>query len=245
MSANHYVVNSNTVGTFQISAQDAVDSTARVALGLTVLGYSQYWGGGEFIYAQYGGTVPQYGLCVNTPALTSGQLIPIMTAVPNTANLGRAVYVAMVGGSSGNYGWFMKAGLTPVNGTASVTADTAFGITAAGQIGAIANGKQIIGARSILAATTTSAKSNCTGNSGSYQINVPNSDGWFVGAYLSGTGVGTNTVVSKISPDGRTVTVTVANSAAISGTVTATYNNATIYYNVCAIERPIAQGQVS
>ena len=102
----------------------------------------------------------------------------------------------------------------------------------------------MLNARSILAATTTSAKTNCTANSGSTQLIVPNADGWFCGVYLSGTGIAALTVVTDIAPDGRTVTLSVATTAAVTGTVTATYNNATVFYNVAHLNRPFAQGQI-
>lgn len=243
--SNFYRVTSHALGNFQISAQEAADSTQRHQPGLIVDGVSSYWGHGEFIYAKFGGTVAQYGLCVMTPTLTSGQLIPVMTHHGNTANTGYPVYVAMTSGVDGNWGWFMRRGVTPINGTASVAAGTVIGVTAAGQIGAVSNGKQVVNAKNILAATTTVAKTGCLGRSGSYEIAVPNANGWFIGAYLSGTGVGTNAKITAISPDGRKVTVDVANSAAINGTVTATYNNSTIYYNVVEIENAFVQGQVA
>lgn len=245
MSNNAYKVDSNVIGNFQISAEQPVDSTAQHQTGLIVQGVSDYWGYGEFVYAQYGGTVAQYGLCAMLPTLQNGRLDLVATHVPNTANLGYPVFVAMLGGAIGNFGWFMRAGVTPVNGTASVAAGTVVGITAAGQIGANSAGKQILNAKNALPATTTVAKTRCRGNAGSYQINVPNADGWFVGAYLSGTGVGSSAKVVSIDPSGLFVTVDVVNSASISGTVTATYNNAAIYYNVVQLDRAFGQGAIT
>ena len=76
-------------------------------------------------------------------------------------------------------------------------------------------------------------------------LQVPNSDGWFVGAYLSGTGIAAATTVSSIDPSGRFVTLSVVTTAAVSGSVTATYNNATIFYNVAHLNRPFAQGAIT
>lgn len=243
MSANHFVVNSHMIGNFQISAQDSVDSTERHPAGTIVDGYSQYWGAGQFIYAKYGGTIAQYGVCALLPTLTSGRLIPVATHVPLTAHQGFPVYIAMVGGSSGDFGWFMRAGVTPINCTASVAAGGGLGITAAGQLGAQSDGFSILGAKNALPATTTVAKTGCIGRSGSYEIEVPDADGWFVGAYLSGTGVGSGAIITSIAPNGRKVTVDTANDAAINGTVTATYNNSTIYYNVAEVNAPFCEGQ--
>jgi hypothetical protein len=245
MSNNFYRCNSHVIGNFQISAQQPVDTTENAPSGLIVDGYSAYWGGGSFIYGQYGGTVAQYGLCNYLATLTSGRLLPVFTHQPNTANLGYDCYVAMVGGTVGQYGWFMRAGVTPINGTASVAAGVAVGITAAGQIGANTAGKQLLGAKNALAATTTVAKTGCTGKSGSFEIQVPNADGWFIGAYMSGTGVGAAAKIASIDPSGRKVTVDVVSTAAINGTVTATYNNATIFYNVVEINAPLGQGAIT
>lgn len=238
-------LNNNQMGQQAIAPFGLPDTTARQASGLIVTGADPYWGGAEFMYMRANGSIRQYGLCVITPAVVSGAIRYEATEVPNTANLGRAVAVAMTVMTSGQFGWFMVSGLTPVNCNASVAADTAFGIVAAGQGGAIAAGKQIVNARSILAAAATVAKTNCTANSGSTQLTVPSSDGWFCGIYLSGTGVAAGATVTDISPDGRTVTMSAVSTAAITGTVTGTYNNATVFYNVAHINRPFAQGQIA
>ena len=58
--------------------------------------------------------------------------------------------------------------------------------------------------------------------------------------------MGTNARVVSIDPSGRFVTVDVANTTAgIAGTVTATYNNATIHYNVASLNRSFAQGAIT
>jgi len=220
------------------------------APGTVVTGVDKVWGPGEFIFARANGSIRTYGLCVFTPVWDATNLTYTQNAteVPNTANLGRALGVPQCGAlTAGQYGWFMLRGITPINGTASVAADTAFGITAAGQVGAIANGKQVLNSRIVTAATQTVAKTG-NGISGDTKIYVPNLDGWFIGGYLSGTGVGASTIITAMNPigsNGAEVTVSVANSAAIAGTVTCTYNNATIYYNVARIYQPFAQGQIT
>jgi uncharacterized protein YraI len=94
-------------------------------------------------------------------------------------------------------------------------------------------------------ATQTVAKTGCTANSGSTKLNISGADGWFIGAYLSGTGIAALTIVSDIDPSGTQVTLSVATTAAVNGTVTATYNNATIFYNIAHINRPFAQGAIT
>jgi len=224
-----------------------VDSSPRLQPGQLLTMTDPWWGTGEFIYARANGTIRAFGLCVLTPVFDSSLNAYRWdaTEVPNTANLGRMVWVSQVGLSAGSYAWFQISGLTPVNCTASVAADTTFGIAAAGQGGANAAGKQILNSRVVAAATTTVVKANCTAHSGSTTLQVPNSDGWFVGAYLSGTGIAAATTVSSIDPSGRFVTLSAVTTAAVAGSVTATYNNATIFYNVAHLNRPFAQGAIT
>lgn len=220
-----------------------------VAPGLIVAAMDDVWGGAELIYARANGTIPQFGLCVLTPSWDSTNKVYRWdaTAAPNTINLGRTLAVAQANGAlvAGQYAWFMISGITPINGTASVAADTTFGITAAGQIGANTAGKQVLGGRVIQAATATVAKAGSTGLSGDTTINVPDTNGLFVGGYLSGAGVGASAVITFIDPLGKFIIASVANSAAINGTVTQTANNAAVFYNVAHINRPIAQGAIT
>lgn len=245
MNGNSFIVQNGPLGNQIITSGQLADATSRHLSGTRVDAISPYWGGAHFIYGKAGGAIRQFGLCVITPAVASGAMSYVATEAPNTGNLGRAVFVAIAAMDSGDYGWFMASGITPINCSASVAADTAFGIAAAGQGGAIANGKQILGGRIVIAASATVAKTGLA-NSGSYRLKVVGGcDGWFQGAYLSGTGVAAGATVTDISPDGKTVTMSAVSTAAINGTVTATYNNATVYYNVAHINNPIAQGQTT
>lgn len=236
----------NTIGNVPINFGTLTTATAEAGTtGRIVNAVDPWWGGGEFIYGKAGGAIRQFGLCVINPAYASGEWVFTMTEAPSTAILGRPVCVAPVAMDSGEFGWFQIGGVTPVNCNASVAADTTFSIAATGQGGAAAAGKQVVNARIIAAGSTTVAKTNCSSISGSYTLKVTNASGWFCGAYLSGTGVGTGAVVTDISPDGLTVTMSVVTTAAITGTVTATYNNSTVYYNVAHINRPFAQGAIT
>ena len=105
--------------------------------------------------------------------------------------------------------------------------------------------KQVLNARIIAAGATTVAKASCTGNSGSNRLVIPNADGWFCGVYLSGTGIAAATTVTDIDPSGTVVTLSANMTAAVNGTVTATYNNATVYYNVAHLNLPFAQGAIT
>jgi hypothetical protein len=232
-------------GVQSISYRNTPDTVARCQPGLIVNAESSYWGGAEFIYVYANGSIRQNGLVVLTQSFQNGAWRWDATEVPNTANLGRTIGVAQTAMSSGQFGWVMVSGITPVNCNASVAADTTFGIAAAGQGGANSAGKQILNARIIGAGSITAAKANCAANSGSTQLLVPNSDGWFPGVYLSGTGIQAGTTVSSIDQSGNIVTLSAATSAIVAGTVTATYNNATIFYNVAHLNRPFAQGAIT
>lgn len=222
-------------------------TTPQVETGTIQGAVDPYWGAGEFIYAKAGGAIRVFGICQINPTYDSALQTwgYVVTEAASTAILGRTVCVSQRAMASGDYGWFCIGGVTPINSNAAVAADNTFSIAATGQGGAAAAGKQVVNARIVGASTITSAKTNCISKGITTVLTVPNSDGWFVGAYLSGTGVGAAAIVSSISPDGRTVVMSVASTAAISGTVTATYNNATIFYNIAHINRPFQQGAIT
>lgn len=240
-----YSVTSNLIGFQQLTPFNLADATSRMQPGTLVSAVDPYWGAGEFMYVKAGGAIRQYGLVVLTPAPASGAYVFTATEVPNTANLGRSLGVAMTAMDSGDFGWICVGGVVPVNSSAAVAADTTFGIAAAGQGGANSAGKQVLNARVVGASTATVAKANCTANSGSTKLNISGSDGWFAGIYLSGTGIAASTTVTDISPDGTQVTLSLATTAAVNGTVTGTYNNATVFYNIAHINRPFAQGAIT
>lgn len=232
-------------GSAQLTPYNLPDTTSRMAAGLVYDAVDNFWGGGEFMYVKANGSIRQFGLVVITQTIASNAVVYNATEVPNTANLGRMLGVAMVPASSGQFLWVCIGGVVPVNCNAAVSADTAFGIVAAGQGGAIANGKQVLNGRIVIASTTTVAKAGCVANNGSLILRVPNSSGWFAGAPISGTGIQAGTYISDIDPSGTVVTLTQTTSAAVNGTVTVTYNDGTIYYNVAHLNRPFAQGQVT
>lgn len=215
--------------------------------GTIVVADDLWWGGVEAIYVRASGTIRQFGLCVITPTFNStlGQWEYLASEVPNTANLGRTLGVALRNMVVNQYGWLIIGGVVPVNCQASVAADTTFGIAAAGQGGANSAGKQVLNARIVAAGSTTVAKAGVQAPNGSTILQVPNTEGWFPGIYLSGTGIAASTAVTAIDPNGRTVTVNNATTAAVNGTVTGTYNNATIFYNVAHLNRPFAQGAIT
>ncbi len=232
------------VGHQQIALFGLPDTTARQQPGIIIEAVDNYWGTGEFQYVRAAGSIRQNGLVVITPSLQTTGYRYDATEVPNTANLGRQIGVAMTAMTSGQYGWVAISGIVPVNCNASVAADTTFGIAAAGQGGANTAGKQILSARIVAPATTTIAKT-ATGNAGSKLLNVTGDSGWFIGLYLSGTGIAAATVIVDIDPSGTQVTLNNATTALVNGTVTGTYNNATVYYNVAVLNRAFAQGAIT
>jgi hypothetical protein len=232
----------------QVVATPANLAALSISPGFMAAAEDPVWGPGEFIFARANGAIRLYGLCVFTPVwdVTNKVFTMNMTECPNTANLGRGVFVYQgnVALAAGQYGWFMDSGLTPINGTASVAADTTYGITAAGQVGANSAGKQILNSRVVTPASQTVVSAG-QGLAADTRINLASTQGFFVGGYLSGTGVGAAAIVTFIDPLGTYVLASVANSAAISGNVTITYNNATIFYNVAQLDRALAQGAIT
>lgn len=243
------VGNSNNTTNGGLAVEVATATSGYVPLipvGTVVSVVDPYWGGLELIRL----AIPTSTTAIVVGTLSSWDASFQYVITPNTANLGQSVGVAMsavpLNATYVQYAWFVIGGKFPVLCGASVAADTAFGITAAGKGGAIANGKQILNARVRTAATATVAKANTVTVSGSNVFKVSNTDGWFVGLPLSGTGVAASTVITGIDPDNRTVTVN--NNATASGavTVTGTYNDGSAnYWNTAVMNRPFAQGQVT
>ncbi len=207
------------------------------------------WGPGEFAFGRANGSIRQYGLCVCTPVWdsTNRTYTQNFTEAPNTTLLGRPLYVAQSAGamSSGQFGWFLTSGVTPVNSANNVAADVATGIVAAGQAGTLAAGKQLLNARVVAPSTTAVVSAAVSGVSGANTITVANAAGFIVGGTLTGTGVGASAVVSAINQNTNTLTVTVVNSAAVTGNVTCTYSAGAVLYNVIVANRMGAQGPIT
>jgi hypothetical protein len=209
--------------------------------GTMMAAVDKVYGGGEFIFARANGSIRQFGLCTILPVWDSVNKIYTYNAaeVANTANLAQTLAVSQAVLTVGQYGWFQVQGVTPISAAASVAAGASFGIGGAGQIGAVAAGKQVLNAVSVAPATQTVVKAG-TGLNGDTVINVPDTDGLFLGMALTGTGVGAG-VIATIDPMGRYIISTVANSAAVAGNVTATMTG----FIVAAINRPFAQGAIT
>jgi hypothetical protein len=224
--------------------------------GVIVEAEDPVWGPGEFIFAKANGTIPLRAVCQLLPVwnATNRNFDWNATVCANTANLGSMLAVAMSEQdatnalTTGQFGYFMISGITPMACGANLAIGAALGVTAAGQGGAFAAGKNILPARVITASTQTvvvASRSDPGGVTGGFIVPVANTDGFFCGGVLTGTGMGASTIVKAIDRINNTLTVSVANTAAPSGNITITYATAAIFYNTVSMYRPFSQGQIT
>ena len=170
------------------------------------------------------------------------------TLLPSTAGQGFPFGVAVAPMASGTYGWIQISGAAIYKTNATVAADTAVAVAAAGIAGTLANGKQLLNTRNVKAATATVTNSTTITKNGGYVLDTGGYDGFFLGLTLSGTGIPASTVVAKLDPDGRRIYMgsaigTVGDKLATADgtiTLTGTYTG----FGQALISRPFAQGQV-
>ena len=197
------------------------DTTQRHPLGFKADFSDPFWGYAEMIYGKASGAIAMGLVCVLDDSFNA-------VGVPNAANQGFPVVVAMNKMATLTYGWFLKAGLAVYATNATVAADAAIGIGAIGTLGTNAAGKQLLGIRNRLSATATVAKTlTQTTNASSVLYMAQGYDGMFLGMALSGTGIPASTFVAKLGPDGNTVYMgsaigTVDKLATATGSVTVT-----------------------
>lgn len=235
------------VGNYGANLFQAPDTTQREVMGSVIQAADPVWGGAEFIYAKAAGAIRAAGavqLVASWDTALGGMRLDA-TELANATNSARTVAVALAPMAAGTYGYFAIQGTLPVNSVSSVAAGSSMGSGNTGQLYSNTAGKQILNAVCSVPATQTVAKNNCTAANASTVLQVPNSDGWFVGAFLSGTGITAGTTVAGIDASGRFVTLSTATNAAVNGTVTATYNNGSVFYNVVTFNRPFAQGAIT
>lgn len=219
------------------------DNIQRHPLGAIVTFDDPYWGGGEAIYL----AIP------TSVAFKVGEVVYWDVGynaidIPNTANLGFPIALALNANASNatqvQYGWFQISGEGLALSGASVAAAAAIGITAAGKLGANSAGKQILNVRVAAPATTTVVKANVQVQAGSPIIRPFNTDGWFVGMAVTGTGIPASTTVTAIDT-ARGVTMSANATATGSVSVTGTYNDGTNFWNVLTMNGPNAQGAIT
>lgn len=211
------------------------DTTQRFPLGTVVQAREDIAGGGNNPTNAWGGAEFMYCKWSTASTLTAWSVVGWdinynLTATPSTANLGGPVAVlafAALPSASATvpaFCWVQRSGVMPVVATATVAAAAAVGVgTSAGTAtGTIVAGKEIIGCKGGAASAGTITKANVATTNGSTILVCPNTDGLYVGAALSGTGIAAS-VINTILPDGHTIVASVAATA--TGIVTMTQTN--------------------
>lgn len=217
------------------------DTVQRHVLGTTVFAVDPFWGLGEFEYFK------------SNDAILKGSLVALDetyqgTLLPNTANQGFPFGVAMNNMASGTYGWRQVSGRVVYKTNATVAADAAIGIGAAGIAGTNSAGKQLLNVRNRVAATGTKTFTALTYNGLGYIDVNSGYDGAFLGMALSGTGIPASTVVAGLDPNGKRILMgsaigTFDKTATATGsiTLTGTYTG----YGSGMIMRPFCQGAIT
>lgn len=190
-------------------------------------------GGGEFLYVKAAGTfIP--GRCVHVDKDW------VLLDMPTTAATGRPVAVAISSFTSTNmYGWVMVSGMCPIATSTAATAGAVYMGSAAGQVTpAQANGKQLVNAWCLVAASGSFTKVGTT-KKGSKEIKVSDVSGLYLGLVPSGTGIAAGTI-EKLDAGGQAFNNSAVATA--SGTVTVTFTHTG--YGIFHISHPFVQGQV-
>jgi hypothetical protein len=189
------------------------DTVQRFTLGQVIEAVdSDFFGWGQFVYGKALAAIALPG------RLNFADYQWNMADIPNTANTGYPVYVNKAAMAINTFGWFQIAGFAPMQTANTVAIGVATGIAAAGQLGTLAAGKQLLNARVVQPSTFAPTKTIFTQN-GSNVIGVQNTAGLFIGLTITGTGV--SGTVTAINPNGNNVTLS-ANATA-TGTVTGTF----------------------
>jgi len=222
------------------------DTIQRNPLGLRVVAECPFYGYGTFIYVK------------SNDAILKGSIVEIdesmlATLYPNTANLGRPFGVAVAPMPSGDFGWVQVEGVAVYRTNATVAADAAIGIAAAGILGTNSAGKQALGVRNRKSATATISLTNTNTQSGSGKLFRASGyellgGGAFLGMALSGTGIPGSTVVAGLDPDGKTIYMgsaigTFDRTATATGlvTVTGTFTG----FGLGVLNNPHMQGAIT
>lgn len=216
------------------------DTTRAHVLGTRITAVDPYWGLGTFVYIKSNDAILK-GSLVMVDELYQGALLP------STAGQGFPFGVAMAPMSTGKFGWLQVDGLAVYKTNATVAADAAVAVAAAGIAGTLAAGKQLVGVRNRFAATATKTVTAATTN-GSATLTTNGYDGFFLGMTLSGTGIPAATVVAALDADGKRIYTGSAigtsgdkNSTATGSiTLTGTYTG----FGAGMIQSPFAQGQI-
>jgi hypothetical protein len=217
------------------------DTVQRQVLGTQVTAVDPFWGAGKFMYIKSNDAILK-GSLVMWDEIYQGALLP------STTLQGFPFGVAMAPMASGVFGWIQLEGRAVYKTNATVAADAAVAVAAAGIAGTNAAGKQLVNVRNRVAATGTKTFSVGTVNNSSVLTTVAGYDGAFLGMALSGTGVPASTVVAALDADGRRIYMgsaigTIDKVATATGgiTLTGTYTG----FGSGMINNPFAQGAIT
>lgn len=238
----------------------ATDNVRRSTAGINVGYVDGYWGGGEMVYARAGGVINAQELVQLAPALntltnpdgsgsfSSWELTAVQAST--TVTPGIPLGVALQTMASGDYGWFIRSGRTPIRSTATPAALGPLWISAtAGRIFFTDTAQKLVApGRCADTAVRTVVVPTLKGISGQTTVRLANTRGLFVGMAATGTGAGASTVISAIDHGTGIVTMSVANSAAVTGNWTffhsTTSGGSAPWFPVCEIDRPWAEHTV-
>jgi hypothetical protein len=232
---------SPTLGTQPYNDWFVSDTTQRQPLGMVVTAVDPYWGTGKFLYLKSNDAVLK-------GSLVSWDELYQATLLPTTVKTGFPFAVAMYPAASGNFFWAQVEGLAVYKTNATVAADAALSVAAAGIAGTLAASTQLLNVRNRRSATATVTGSALTTNGTNVLLFQKGYDGFALGLALTGTGIGASAVVAGLDPDGKRVytgtaigTLSGANQTA-SGqvTVTGTYTG----YGAGIINNPLVQSQI-
>ena len=223
-------------GDFQVP-----DTVQREPLGTTITAVDPYWGTGKFVYLKSNDAVLKGSLVMWDETYQAALL-------PNTTLQGFPFAVAMSPAASGTYFWAQTEGRCVYKNSATVAADAAVAISAAGIGGASAAGKQLVNFRQRVSATGTVVKTGGTVNGTSVLTFTQGYDGFFLGMAITGTGIPASSVVAVMDPDGKRFSIgsaigTVDKLATATGStsITGTYTG----FSSAIINNPFAQGAIT
>ncbi|WAL81318.1 hypothetical protein OYT13_15815 [Pandoraea sp. XJJ-1] len=114
----------------------------------SIRGYDANLGGGEFVFAQAGGTIAAGTVCQFNESIVSGAIVDTAVAWAGTANSGDVLGVAMAALTVGQWGWFQVGGHAIVTCQGAPVAGNPVYWQAAGVVSPTAvAGKQMEGAK--------------------------------------------------------------------------------------------------
>lgn len=225
------------IGAIAIAFGTPSDSECKFALNHAVDAVDPYFGAGKFIYVKHDGSaIPNGSLIIQDADGT-------LTACPSTANMGAPVFVAVsnfaAGSTTPQYGWIMSQGLAPCTFSVAATTGAVYIGTAGNMTPTAAAGKQILGARTEVAASGTLTKTGQT-RSGLKQLQLTDLNGLYVGQAVSGTGIAGSSVIAALNPD-NSVTLNNAMTASASVTITFTHTG----YGLVRLSNPHTQSAIT